>query len=428
MFLHDGERQDAAPPAGEPAVPGMTPSGRFEARWLLWAAGGAATLVASGAVFDFAHALYAYLAAFMFCLTLVLGMMFWVMLHHVTDAAWSTVVRRPAEQCLAALPWLAALLVPILAFAWKIYPWVGADLAKDKILREKAAYLNVPFFLVRAAVFFGAWLLLARIFRGRSLRQDETGDPRLSLSMRRWSAPAFFVYALTFTFAGIDWVMTLDPHWFSTVFGVYLFAGAAVASMALLTLMAVVLSRPGGRLEGKVSDDTLHDMGKLLFAFSVFWAYIAFSQYFLIWYANLPEETVWFMHRWHGGWKVMSVLLPVGQFVVPFVVLMSGVVKRKPAVMIGASLVILASHYLDLYWLIFPHAHTHHPLAAGVWIDAAALVMVGSLVAWVIVRAIAQHPAYPIHDPRLAEALAAGHHPAAHETPAAPAAAEVTGV
>ena len=345
---------------------------------------------------------FAYLTAFIFALTIVLGVMFFVMLHHAVDAGWSVIVRRPAEQCLAALPVLAILFIPvgIGAATGGPYEWVHAT---GKIIDAKRPLLNLPVFFLGAVACFAVWQLLAWIMRGRSLAQDRTGDPQLTLSMRRWSGPGFVLYALSVTFAAIDWVMTIDYEWFSTIYAVYVWSGAVVGGLATITLL--VLAMRSGPLRGLVPGDHLHDLGKLLFAFSVFWAYIAFSQYFLIWYSNIPEETVWFLHRWTGSWRAVSIVLPLGHFAVPFLVMLPAATKRSPRMLVAMSVLLLAMHYLDVYWLIMPRLYPHSVPARQMWIDFAAAMFVAGACAIAVLRAMSLAAPYPINDPRLKECM-----------------------
>jgi len=364
-----------------------------------------------------AHSFYfAYLTAWMFALSLVLGMLFFVMLQHVTDAGWSVVVRRPAEQFLSAIPLLAILSIPLIlgAVRGELFEWTHVPAPHG--LHEKAAYLNLPFFFARQVLYFVIFFTLARIMRGKSLKQDVTGDESLSWSMRRFSAPGFVVYALAFTFLCFDWIMSLQYEWFSTIFGVYVWSGSAVAALAMLSIVVVQMSRRS--LKDKVSRSTIHDLGKLLFAFAVFWSYIAFSQFFLIWYANIPEETSFFIARWMGPWKILSILLVLIRFVLPFVILMSAITKRHPRVLVGMSLVLIFGHYLDLYWLIMPNAQKD-AIGKTMWIDAACLLGVGGLVLLKAIRAINGASAYPLRDPRLHEAEPHGHRHGTHAKAAA---------
>jgi hypothetical protein len=346
---------------------------------------------------------FSYLTGFTFVVTIALGSLFFVMLQHLVRAGWSVVLRRPLEWIAGVLPACAALFLPVVLFSHDIFAaWMGPEAAHEPAIHAKAAYLNPPFFYLRAVVYLGVWGLLAQRFWRGSRAQDETGDELETTRMQAISAPALLLFGITITFAGFDWLMSLDPHWFSTIFGVYVFSGSAVASLATLSLLAIALERPG-LLQGVSTVEHRHDLGKLLFGFVVFWAYIGFSQYFLIWYANLPEETIFYLHRWVGSWKAVSVLLAVGHFVVPFVVLMSRHAKRSRTVLAGSAVLLLVMHYVDLYWLVMPNFN--HEGAEFSWIDIAGLALPLGAAALVFALRASKSPLYPIRDPRLAEAL-----------------------
>jgi hypothetical protein len=260
----------------------------------------------------------------------------------------------------------------------------------------------VPFFLARAAFYFVAWSAIALWARGLSRRQDQAADPVAAARLRRYSGALLIPLALTTTFAAFDWLMSLAPHWYSTIFGVYVFAGAFVAGIALLALTAVGL-RGAGLVPG-LSGEHLHDLGKLLFAFTVFWAYIAFSQFFLIWYGNIPEETIFYRVRLAGGFKLITIALAVGHFAVPFFFLLPRQFKRNAGTLVGAALWILAMHFVDIYWLVIPSIQGLG--ARPGLVDVAALVCVGGVFlagfGWLLVKS----PLVPAFDPRLSESLA----------------------
>jgi hypothetical protein len=344
-----------------------------------------------------------WLVAFAYLLTITFGALFFVILQHLVRAGWSVVVRRVAEAMAMNMPLMAVFLLPILAFLPRIYEWaVPGVTAHDPILRGKAAYLNPTFFTIRWVIFFLIWTLLARYFWGRSVRQDTSGDPGLTKSMERSAAPAVVLFAVSLNFASFDLLMSVNPHWTSTMFGVYTFSGGTVAFFAILAVVTALLQRTG-RMRG-VTDEHWHDMGKLLFAFGFFWAYIAFSQYMLIWYARLPEETVWYAARQAGQWKHVILLLLFGHFLVPFFVLLPRFVKRNPRLLGPVAAWMLFMHYVDIYWLVMPTYSAGkvpaHPIdlacavgMGGFWLAAAA---------WRLRRV----SLVPERDPRLAESLA----------------------
>ncbi len=304
-----------------------------------------------------------YLHNFVFIVSLALGGFFFTFLQHLTRAGWSVAVRRPAEAVSANLMWIWVLFIPIAALFFlngrqsTLFPW--ADLqsmspSEAHLVEKKAAFLNVNFFMARAAIYFGVWAILSWFFYRNSVLQDRTGDPRLTSRMQTIAAPSAILFALTATFASIDWMMSLSPAWFSTMFGVYFFAGLCTGFFALNILIFVYL-QSRGRLTQVVNKEHFQDLGKLLFAFGiVFWAYIAYSQYMLIWYANLPPETAWFMPRYVHGWAGVSWFLLVGHFVVPFLFMISKHIKRTKLMLAAGAVWMLMLHWVDLYWLIMP--------------------------------------------------------------------------
>src|SRR5215207_5976433 len=272
---------------------------------------------------------FSWLVSFLFFLSLALGALFFVLIQYAAQGEWGIVLRRIGETIFATVPVMAALFLPVLLGLHDLFSWSAPGAAEhDALLRWKAPFLNVPFFLIRAALYFGCWSFIALLYYRGSRGQDLTGDPGVSARLRRLAGPAIIVLALTQTFASIDWIMSLTPHWYSTIFGVYFFAGSFVGFIALLSVAAVAM-RGAGLLDTFISPEHLHDVGKFLFAFTSFWAYIGFSQFFLIWYANLPEEAIWFKARIEGSWKMVSMLLIGGHFVAPFLFLMGRAVKRR---------------------------------------------------------------------------------------------------
>src|SRR5688500_5317093 len=347
---------------------------------------------------------FSWLVSFLFFLSLGLGALFFVLIQYASQGGWGIVVRRIGETTFATIPLMAALFIPVLLGMHHLYEWSHAGAAEhDALLRWKAPYLNVPFFLIRAAVFFGIWSFIAVLYYRGSRRQDVTGDPAVSARLRRLAGPALIVLALTQTFASIDWIMSLTPHWYSTIFGVYFFAGSFVGFIALLSVVAV-MTRRAGLLDTVISAEHLHDIGKLLFAFTAFWAYIAFSQFFLMWYANLPEETIWYKARLEGSWMQVTLFLVAGHFVAPFLYLMGRAVKRRGLTLALGGAWVLAMHFVDIYWQVMPTLHAEG-LRPSV-LDVAALLAVGgcfiAAASWLMRR----QALVPLRDPRLAESLA----------------------
>src|SRR5215207_8077881 len=347
---------------------------------------------------------FSWLVSFLFFLSLALGALFFVLIQYAAQGEWGIVLRRIGETIFATLPVMAALFLPVLLGLQDLYLWTVPGAAEhDALLRWKAPYLNVPFFLVRAALYFGSWSFIALLYYRGSRGQDVTGDPRVSARLRRLAGPAIIVLALTQTFASVDWIMSLTPHWYSTIFGVYFFAGSLVGFIALLSVVSVAMRR-AGLLDTVITAEHLHDIGKLLFGFTAFWAYIAFSQFFLMWYANMPEETIWFKARMTGSWMQASLFLMAGHFVAPFFYLMGRTVKRKGVTLAAGGAWLLAMHFVDLYWQIMPTLHPEGLRPSA--LDLAALLTVGGCFVAAVSWLMRRQALVPLRDPRLAESLA----------------------
>jgi hypothetical protein len=395
------------------------PSGIFQDRRLLEAlapvsvrlAGGIGTALLAGSVLAAflvpgagPHFWRAYLVAFAYFLSLSLGALFFVILQHLTRSSWSVVVRRLAEAIAMNLGLLALLSAPLLLFGLRsLYPWADASAAHDGLLRAKAAYLNIPFFAARIVLYFAFWYAAARFYFRRSVEQDATGDVALTLRMERWSGPSMVLFAIATTFAAFDLLMSLDPRWYSTIYGVYFFTGGLLGFFALLVFVSCVTQRTG-RMSHMITTEHYHDLGKLLFAFTVFWAYIAFSQYMLIWYANIPEETGWYLRRQTGGWGAVGLLLLFGHFLVPFLALLARAPKRRKGFLVQAALLLLAMHGFDMYYLAVPDsgagAFPPHPLYFTLFLGMAGLSIAAAG------RRLARCSLIPEKDPRLKESIA----------------------
>ena len=348
---------------------------------------------------------FSWLVSFLFFLSLALGGLFFVLIQYASQGGWGIVVRRIGETIFATLPVMAALFVPLLFGLSDLFSWAVHGAAEhDALLRWKAPFLNVPFFLIRAVIYFACWSFIALMYYRGSRGQDVSGDPQgVTARLRRLAGPSIIVLALTQTFASIDWIMSLNPHWYSTMFGVYFFAGSFVGFIALLSLLAATM-RSAGLLDTVITAEHLQDIGKLLFAFTAFWAYIGFSQFFLIWYANLPEETIFYKARLAGSWKAMSVFLMVGHFGIPFFYLMGRAVKRRGLTLGIGGAWLLAMHFVDLYWQVMP---TLHPEGVSVSVlDVAACVAIGGCFVAAAGWLMRRQALVPLRDPKLAESLA----------------------
>lgn len=383
------------------------PRGHWLTRLPVVAGGvGLLALLVSGVLYraDPARFHQAWLLAFLYFLSLALGGLAYVLMMLGARAGTSVSVRRLGETLMATLPLFVPLFVPVLLGLHHVYEWSHADaVARDVVLNHKRAYLNVPFFVGRAALYFVVWSGAAWWFYRRSLQQDESGDPDLTRRMQRLAPPALVVFGVTVTFAAFDWIMALQPHWYSTIFGLYFFAGSFVGAFALMALMATRLHRTG-RLGQAITPDHLQDLGKWLFAFVAFWAYLAFSQYLLIWYANIPEETAFYAQRWRHGFQAATVLLVLGHFALPFFFLLPRAVKRSPRALAVAAGWMLLAHLVDLFWLVMPaHAEAH---AAVRLVDVTVFIGIGGLFVAAFAWLLRRHAVVPVRDPRLAEALA----------------------
>lgn len=358
-------------------------------------------LAASGAgyVVDSEQFFFSWLTSFVFWFTLATAGLFFTMLHHLTGSTWSIVIRRMAESLMWVLPFMAIFFIPLLFGMHDLYHWTHHEaVAEDALLQGKEPYLNVGFFAVRAVIYFVVWTGLVLLLAKFSRQQDSGHSEALRLKFVRTSAPGMILFALTTTFASFDWLMSLDPHWYSTIFGVYIFAGSVCAMFCLLTVIFLAM-RKQGVMDKVVTPEHYHDLGKLIFAFLIFWGYMAFSQYFLIWYGNIPEETIWFLHRWEGSWKIVTLMLVFGNFVIPFLIMITRGAKRNLGALKTLAYWLLFMHLVDMYWLVMPTLHKHGVHIS--WIDFAPLVGIGGIFFWIFWNRFASRPVVPIGDPKL---------------------------
>ena len=362
----------------------------------------ALVLCAVGAFVDPHQFSYSWLFAFAFFFTLCAGCFFWTIVHHATDAEWSVVVRRQLENLAALLVVLALLFVPILLLRHHLYAWMDIPPGVEPSLDSKRAYLNWSFFLGRAVFFFGFFILASLFLRRFSVQQDKDGNPRFTIWMRKVAFTSLPLFALCLTFGAFDWLMSLNYRWFSTMFGVYIFAGAAGSSMSLLVLVITVL-RQAGYLKDVVTLEHYHIMGKWMFAFCVFWAYIGFGQYMLIWYANMPEETQYFITRNTESWWVLSMLLVIGRFFGPFAILLLRSIKKQPHRLCYVAGWILCMQMLDIYLVILPALHGTG-VHVSIW-DLVSLIAIGATLGFVYLQIVPRTSLFPIRDPRLIESL-----------------------
>jgi hypothetical protein len=350
----------------------------------------------------------AYLVGYLYWLGVALGSLALAMLYHLTGGGWGVAARRILEAASRTLPALALLFLP-LAFGLEVlYEWAREEaVAGDAILQHKAEYLNAGAWLARAAVYFAVWLALALLLNRWSARQDEAPSPGLILRMRRLAAPGLVAYVLTISFAAMDWVMSLDPHWYSTIYGVWLLAGHGIAALAFLILVAGFLARRPP-LAGVLQKVHFHDWGKLLLAFTLLWTYFSLSQLLIIWSGNIPEEVLWYEHRLHGGWQHVGLALALLHFALPFLLLLSRDLKRDVRLLAPVAGLLLVMHWVDYIWNVVPvfspSDFTLH------WLDLVAPVAIGGLWVWLFTRELKRWPLLPIGDPNLEEMLSHGGH------------------
>lgn len=357
----------------------------------------------AGYFIDSGQFFHSYLVAFVFWCTVSLGGLFFVMIHYLTNATWSVVLRRLGENIMMLLPVMAVFAIPMLFGLGDLYHWSHADIVHaDPLLEGKSAYLNIPFFIIRMVAYFAIWILLARYLYKLSLKQDVEHNDSLLRKAVKASAPGMILFALTITFFSFDLLMSLDSHWYSTIYGAYVFAGSFLSFLCFITLYIITL-RKKGILADTITLEHFRDLGKLIFAFLIFWGYMAFSQYLLIWYGNIPEETVWFLHRWDGNWKIISLVLVFGHFVIPFFVLFPMEIKKNMPVMMVMSTWILIMHWIDIYWLVMPTLHPHGIYFS--WMDLTTMIGIGGIFIWRFLRINYSRPLVPVNDPRLESSI-----------------------
>lgn len=394
------ERSDVVPvPEGE-----YVEANRFPGLSLVLGAVGLVSLglCVVGAFVNRQQFSFSWLFAFAYFFTLLAGCFFWIIVHHVTDAEWSVVVRRQLENLAMLIPIMAVFFIPVLIFRHHLYEWMNVSPGHDPILDSKRAYLNWHFFLVRAFLYFIFFSTAAYFFRRFSTEQDRDGNPAFTLKMRRLAFTSLPLFGIALTFGAYDWLLGIDYHWFSTMWGPYIFAGAAGSSMSLLVLVITAL-RNAGYLKEIVTTEHYHIMGKWMLSFCVFWAYIGFSQYMLIWYANMPEETEYFIRRNTESWNSLTLFLVIGRFFIPFAMLLVRSPKKKPRqlCMIAGWLVFM--QLVDIYIVILPALHSTG-LHVSIW-DLFSLVGIGATLAFFYLRSVTKTSLFPNRDPRLLESL-----------------------
>lgn len=338
-----------------------------------------------------------------FVLALAMGPLFFIAVQHVARGGWATAFRRVPEAMTKALPLAAAMLFLVLAGSHHVYEWTHTDVVRaDEVLRGKMGWLNVPFFAGRAAVCFAIWVLFSRALVARSLRQDQDKSLSHTDAAVKLSAIFLVLFALSYSVASWDWLMSVEPHWFSTIFSVYHFAGTFTTGLAGIIILVIALRRMGP-LRGVLREDHLHDLGKLLFGFCTFWAYIWVSQYLLTWYSNIGEETAFYVERLRGGWGSLMWANLALNFVIPFIALLPRPNKKSEKWLLRISGVVLLGHWLDLYLVVMPNTMGRNP-TFHLW-EIGPLFAGVALFVYLTLRALSKVPLVPSGDPTLGESL-----------------------
>jgi hypothetical protein len=348
------------------------------------------------------RAMFGYLYGFIATLSLALGALVFVLIQHLTRAGWSVVVRRIPEALCALMPLFIIFFIPIALSTHDIFPWTHEEHI-DEMLSKKLPYLNEQFFLMRSFAYLLVWAVMGVWFYRVSINQDQGGRFELTRAMQAVSAPGVIFFGLTLTFASFDWIMSLQPHWYSTIFGVCFFAGCFLFALSFITLIAMALQN-AGVLQEIITPEHFHDLGKLIFGFTVFWAYVNFSQFLLYWYGNIPEEIEFYTHRMHNGWEILSWAMPIIHFFIPFLALMSRFLKRVKLVLAINCLWIIAVHLINLYWLIIPA----HPGATFTFslIDMLGFLSIFGFFMGCFFFVLTRRSVLAVGDPRLKESMA----------------------
>lgn len=347
---------------------------------------------------QFAHS---YLVAFMFFLSIALGGFFMVLIHHLFDAWWSVPIRRYSEHLACLLPWMALFFLPIGLLASELYPWMSLDPEKDHALHVKVVMFNPTMWFIVSAALFGIWGLWTSKLRGWSLKQDETGEAECTIYMRRWACSGIFVFAFTLTAAAIFWMKSQEHQWFSTMYGVYYFAASVWVALGTSYAMALAMKRTN--TIPVIAREQLHCIAQWLFAFTVFYAYIHFSQYFLQWNAAMPEETFWYAKREQGTWAYVSWVIILGHFLVPFLTMLRIDAKLCLGVMIPIIVWVWLMHYTDMVFNIMPLIHADGP--AFRLSDIATMLLIGGGLTLIFLHNFRKYAPFPQKDPRMGEVL-----------------------
>ena len=344
-----------------------------------------------------------YLFAFVFWVGLPLGCTAILMIHNMIGGTWGFPLRRPLESGTKTMTLLAVLVLPILFKLPLLYSWADpGQVAADPLLQYKHAYLNVPFFVARTIIYFAIWILITSLLNKWTRQQDETGEPGLTHRLKMVSAPGLLIFGLTVTFASIDWVMSLEPHWTSTIYGLIFIVSELVAAMSVMTVTVIRLSREKS-LAGMVTTKLLNDYGNLLLVFTMLWAYLSFSQFLIIWGGNLRDEVPWYMSRARGGWIGVAIVLILFHFAVPFLLLLTRFVKRRAELLRVVAAGLLVMSLVDIFWLLTPAFNHDRPVFHPT--DLLAILGIGGLWLWRYTAQLQGRSLLPVNDPRLKELM-----------------------
>ena len=358
----------------------------------------ALALCLAGAYFDRQQFFRSYLMAYVFWLGIPLGCFGIVMIHHLVGGTWGFVIQRPLESAIRTFPVMALLFLPVFFGLPDLYVWARPEaVAHDKILQQKSLYLNVSSFSFRAALYFGIWILVGTFLTRWSREQDRTANTSLVERLQNLSGPGLVLYGLTVTFSAIDWLMSLEPRWYSTIYGMIFMVSHGLVALAFVIGVAFFLSRREP-LSEVMAPWVFQDLGNLLLAFVMLWAYTSFSQFLLIWVENLSHEIPWYLHRTMGGWGAIAVALLVLQFALPFLLLLSRAVKRKAATLCGVAVMIGLMHWVELFWFVAP---TFHPQGLSIhWTSVVAPIAIGGIWFSAFLWQLQGHSLLPFRDPR----------------------------
>lgn len=351
---------------------------------------------------------FSYLTSFSFFTSISLASLILVMVHHITRSSWGTVLRRIPESFSSNLWIWGIFLIPVLLGMSTLYSWTNTEyIADDPIVLGKLPYLNIPFYVIRQFIYFGIWGYLGYRLHKVSVEMDKTNDWGLTQVLKKLSAPGIPIFALTVAFASFDWLMSLDSHWFSTMFGVYFFAMSFQALFPILILMIFWMHRKG-ILQNTIRKVHVYDLGAWFFGFTVFYAYIAFSQFLLIYYANIPEESLWFYHRMEGSWAFVTYLLLFGRFVIPFILLLNRDTKHNHKILIFTSVLVIVMHIIEFHWIVMP-IFNHSGVSIS-WLDFATFIGLGGIFMGLFFKRFKKHNMVPVNDPTLPDSLNKHYH------------------